>query len=53
MDSIKELACFINNKTPTIFVKFGDGEFNCMFYTNSGSNCDNDKYTLKLSNKLK
>lgn len=50
---IKKLVNLITNKTPTLFVKFGDGEFNCMFYPNRGSNCDNDKFTLKLSNKLK
>jgi hypothetical protein len=38
----------INEHKPLIFLKFGDGEYNCAF-SNFGSNCDNDFYTQKLS----
>jgi hypothetical protein len=43
--------CVTNNK-PVTFVKYGDGEFNCMFGISSGSNCDGDKYTHKKKQML-
>lgn len=42
----------INNKKPIAFLKFGDGEHNCIFAP-YGANCDNDRYTEKLSNALR
>ena len=39
--------CVIKHK-PIIFLKFGDGEYNCAF-SNFGANCDQDCYTSKLS----
>jgi hypothetical protein len=43
--------CVKDNK-PIIFLKFGDGEYNCVF-NNYGANCDNDTYTPKLSFDIK
>lgn len=41
----------IENKIPVSFSKYGDGEYFAV--TNeSGANCDNDKYTQKLKDKL-
>ena len=42
----------VNNNKPVTFVKFGDGEFNCMFGASRGSNCDGDKYTPKKKEML-
>ena len=47
----------IENNTPFIFLKFGDGEYLCAsknFNINNddNTNCDNDTYTKKLSNSL-
>lgn len=41
----------INNNKNFSFVKFGDGEFNCMTGVN-GLNCDGHKYSPALSKKL-
>lgn len=41
----------IKKDSPFIFVKFGDGEFESASGC-SGSNCDNDPYTLKLRNGI-
>jgi hypothetical protein len=41
----------INNNIPVIFLKYGDGEYLCMSKA-KGANCDNDKYTDKLSSSL-
>jgi len=43
----------VKSNTPISFSKFGDGEFMCMFCTTDHSNCDNDKFTKKLSNSLR
>ena len=47
----------INNKIPFIFLKYGDGEYLCasknFINNNNIANCDNDKYTKKLSDYLK
>jgi hypothetical protein len=37
---------------PIAFLKFGDGEYNCIMNPN-GCNCDKDNYTYKLSNSLR
>ena len=42
----------INNIKPISFLKFGDGEHSCIFNP-CGQNCDNDRYTHKLSFALK
>ena len=51
MDIIGHIIECIENSKPVLFLKFGDGEFNCMRRHN-GSNCDGDIYTYKLSNGL-
>lgn len=43
----------INNIKPILFLKFGDGEYNCIFNPHFIKNCDNDTYTNKLSESLK
>jgi hypothetical protein len=42
----------IENKTPVSFLKFGDGEFQCVTGCNGG-NCDADPYTKSLSEGIK
>jgi len=42
----------VNENIPISFLKFGDGEYNCAFY-GYGRNCDNDSYTMKLSDNIK
>jgi hypothetical protein len=47
----------IENNTPLIFLKFGDGEYLCAsknfnINNHNNANCDNDSYTKKLSNSL-
>lgn len=51
MDITSHIIECIENSKPVSFLKYGDGEFNCMcrYY---GSNCDGDNYTDKLSNGL-
>ena len=51
MDITGHIIECIENSKPVSFLKFGDGEFNCMSRHN-GSNCDGDIYTYKLSNGL-
>lgn len=52
MEIIQNITqCLLENK-PVIFLKFGDGEYNCAF-GNYGANCDNDIYTPKLSFYIK
>ena len=51
MDITGHIIECIENSKPVSFLKFGDGEFNCMRRHN-GSNCDGDIYTYKLSNGL-
>lgn len=41
----------IQNNEQIIFVKYGDGEINCMTGS-QGANCDNDPYTAPLGNGL-
>jgi hypothetical protein len=49
------LEC-IQNGTPIVFSKYGDGEYLCAVkYTKNithAGNCDNDTYTVKLSNAI-
>lgn len=42
------LTYCIENKISIVFLKYGDGEYNCALNYN-GHNCDNDRYTNKLS----
>ena len=54
----KYLSECVNNNIPVSFSKYGDGEFFCAFgafdyNNNKKENCDNDSYTLKLSESLK
>ena len=42
----------LDDNTPFIFAKFGDGELLCM-NGSIGSNCDGHPYTPKLANKLR
>lgn len=51
MNITDKIIYHIKNNKPITFMKFGDGEFNCVFHRN-GHNCDNDKYTQQLSNEL-
>jgi len=53
MDITDLLNECVKSNTPISFSKFGDGEFFCMFCTTDHCNCDNDKYTKKLSNSLR
>jgi hypothetical protein len=46
-----ELNEKIRNNEQVIFVKYGDGEINCMF-AQEGTNCDGDPYTKDLGNGL-
>jgi hypothetical protein len=48
---INQISSCIKEKTPISFLKYGDGEYNAVNNVN-GKNCDNDKYTDKLKNKL-
>lgn len=51
-NSTLDLINFIETKTPCLFVKYGDGEFNSAnFYY--GSNCDGTPYTKNLGIKLR
>lgn len=52
LDIIDHISECILNKIPILFVKYGDGEYNCAKGLH-GHNCDNDEYTNKLSNLLK
>lgn len=45
------LANAIENTKPIVFIKYGDGEFSCI-YGIKGTNCDGDKYNKKLATKL-
>jgi len=47
----KHLIHCIKNNLPVTFLKYGDGEYNCIT-TNEYGNCDNDRYTDKLKNGL-
>jgi len=49
----KKIIKSIQNKTPLSFSKFGDGEYLCVFDPSFIANCDNDVYTVALSNGLK
>ena len=51
MDITSHIIECIENSKPVSFLKFGDGEFNCMSQ-HYGCNCDGDIYTYKLSNGL-
>jgi hypothetical protein len=59
MISTVKLIQDIENNTPIIFTKFGDGEYLCatqnfyFFGKYENYNCDRDTYTEKLSNSLK
>jgi hypothetical protein len=46
-----EVTRRIKNSEQIVFVKFGDGEMNCMLGY-EGSNCDDDPYTPSLRNGL-
>lgn len=52
MDIRGVLQDAIRTKTPVIFAKFGDGEFNCT-QQSWGVNCDNDEYSAKKGNSLR
>jgi hypothetical protein len=58
MLNIQTIVKYIENSTPFIFLKFGDGEYLCasknfnINNNNNNTNCDNDTYTKKLSNSL-
>ena len=52
MDITGHIMECIKSSTPVSFLKYGDGEFNCMC-RHYGSNCDGDNYTHKLSNSLR
>jgi hypothetical protein len=47
-----DLTFCILNRTPVVFLKFGDGEYLCAIGTKD-CNCDMDIYTEKLQQKLK
>jgi len=52
-DSIEHVTNCIKNNLPVAFLKFGDGEYQCMtFCLGEHHNCDSDRYTKKLSNAL-
>jgi hypothetical protein len=51
MDITSHIIECIENSIPVSFLKYGDGEFNCMC-RHYGCNCDGDNYTHKLSNSL-
>lgn len=50
-DITNYLSECIKNKTPVSFSKYGDGEYFAVS-GRDGENCDNDKYTQKLKDKL-
>ena len=52
MDITNYLTECVNENKPVSFLKFGDGEYNCVFLNWYGSNCDADTYTNKLSYHL-
>ena len=43
----------IKTKTPFVFTKFGDGEYECATTVYGGKNCDGDAFTNELSSKLR
>jgi hypothetical protein len=51
MDITKHITSCVLTKTPVSFSKYGDGEYSCIRGSNS-QNCDNDRYTDKLSQFL-
>jgi hypothetical protein len=51
-DTYNHFINAIKRVEPIVFVKFGDGEYNCIFGV-YGHNCDNDFYTKKLSINLR
>lgn len=51
MVTTTEIANRIVRNEQIVFVKYGDGEINCMIGV-QGSNCDGDKYTSFLGNGL-
>ena len=51
MDITDYITNCVENNIPVTFLKYGDGEFNCVFY-GYGTNCDNDTYTQNLQNGL-
>jgi hypothetical protein len=52
MEITNYLTKCVEENIPVSFLKFGDGEFHCAFNP-IGCNCDNDLFTVKLSNSLK
>jgi hypothetical protein len=56
-DKINEITHCIQNNIPVRFCKYGDGEHFCaikyMDNINHTQNCDNDTYTIKLSNGIR
>ena len=54
MDITNKIIKSINNNIPISFSKYGDGEYLCASnnFVND-KNCDNDKYTKKLSEAIK
>jgi hypothetical protein len=52
MEITDYLTKCVEQDIPVTFLKFGDGEYNCVFQP-VGANCDRDLFTLKLSNSLK
>jgi hypothetical protein len=46
-----QFTLFLKNKTPFIFTKLGDGEYNAAI-GNNGYNCDGEKYSSKLQKDL-
>ena len=53
MEITEYLSECVKNNTPVAFVKYGDGEFNCMFHSRIHiRNCDGDSFTSNLSNGL-
>lgn len=58
--TLNQLIDYIKNDKQIIFLKYGDGEVECMKVTDEnnnmisyGQNCDNDKYFPELSYELK
>ena len=49
---IENIINIIKTKTPFLFAKFGDGEFNCMYRPGGVNGNEFDKCTLKLSKNL-
>lgn len=52
MEITDHITHCVNENIPIAFLKYGDGEFLCAF-NGSGSNCDRDQYTNKLSYHIK